>query len=76
MEVPWEAAKAALCDCDMDVEKAVWALQRDGLGPLYEFINSEQEWTKVKQSDMGEIKELLRRGGWTDHKVCPPGCIQ
>ncbi|KAL5466679.1 hypothetical protein EMCRGX_G030823 [Ephydatia muelleri] len=68
MEVPWEAAKAALCDCDMNVEKAVWALQRDGLGLLYEFINSEQEWAKVKQSDMGEIKELLRGGGWTDNQ--------
>ena len=76
MEVSWEAATGALSDWDMDVQKAAWALQRDSLGALYEFINSEQEWAKVKQSDMCEIKKLLRGGGWTDNKVCGHLCYQ
>ena len=75
MAVPWEAATAALCGCDMDVQKAAWALQRDSLVALYEFINSEQEWAKVKQSDMSEIKSLLKGGGWCDDKVGQPSWL-
>ena len=49
----------ALSAYDMDVDKACWSIQREALEPIYEFIFSE--WTEVQQTDMKNIKEMLKK---------------
>lgn len=50
----------ALTANEMDVDEAYWAIQCEGLHELYEYIFSE--WSKVKQTDMEDIKKLLKKG--------------
>ena len=58
-DLPWEGAMHALTASDMDVDEACWTVQCGELQPLYDYIFSE--WSKVKKTDMEDIKELIKK---------------
>ena len=58
-DLTWSIAVTALSANNMDVTTACCAIQCELLQPLYGYIFSE--WSKVKQKDMEEIKELVKR---------------
>ena len=58
-DLTWEGALKAMEGNEMDTEKAYWAVQRDKLHPLYDFMLSKLN--KMKQEDMEETMELLKR---------------